>query len=231
MNANYSWLVREEFLIAVTACLKLVRTVDCGRKRTLSTGRTFTEEAELLTIKSSSSSAIESSFLTSSLRKSRFRFSMLSLFVCIYWTSIQSLMDFQVFPGDRLMCTTKRVLLGSWWGHNPYFCPEFIFFRIHSDDNFLNFLFSADQTSIPGVNQVFLPSEFINGIWFLFCVRKFSNHFKRLFVVQIPRVTVYRENAEHVRMTAFRWRCDEVEVRGTCLEAQKSMQANLVINS
>ena len=67
--------------------------------------------------------------------------------------------------------------------------------------------------------------------WFLFCDRRFSDRLKRLFVVQIPLVTVYRENAEHIRWIAFRWRCDEVEMRGTCLEAQKSMQANLVINS
>jgi len=44
-------------------------------------------------------------------------------------------------------------------------------------------------------------------------------------------LTVYQENEKHVRSTAFRWRCDEVKMRGTCLEAETSMQANLVINS
>jgi hypothetical protein len=32
----------------------------------------------------------------------------------------------------------------------------------------------------------------------------------------------------HPRLTAFRWRCDEVEMRGTCLEAQKSIQSKVV---
>jgi len=38
-------------------------------------------------------------------------------------------------------------------------------------------------------------------------------------------------DAEHIRLTAFRWRCDEVEMRGTCLGAEKSMQTKVVINS
>ena len=39
------------------------------------------------------------------------------------------------------------------------------------------------------------------------------------------------ENAEHIRVIAFCWRCDEVEMRGTCLEAQKSIPTKVVINS
>jgi len=38
-------------------------------------------------------------------------------------------------------------------------------------------------------------------------------------------------DAEHIRLTAFLWRCDEVEMRGTCLGAEKSMQTKVVINS
>ena len=48
--------------------------------------------------------------------------------------------------------------------------------------------------------------------------------------VEIPRVTVDRD-AQRIRLTAYRWRCDEFEMRGTCLEAQKSKQAKVVINS
>jgi len=49
---------------------------------------------------------------------------------------------------------------------------------------------SADQTSIPGVNQVFPVLE-----WNLIVVllSKILDRLKRLFVVQIPRVTVYRD--------------------------------------
>jgi len=36
-------------------------------------------------------------------------------------------------------------------------------------------------------------------------------------------------DAEHIRLTALRWRCDEVEMRGTCLGAEKSMKTKVVI--
>jgi len=52
-----------------------------------------------------------------------------------------------------------------------------------------NFL-SADQISIPGVNQVFAVLEW-NLIFVL--LSKILDRLKRLFVVQIPRVNVYRE--------------------------------------
>ena len=55
---------------------------------------------------------------------------------------------------------------------------------------------------------------------FDFCfTRKFSDRLKRLFIILVPRVTVYQQNAEHRPSTVFRWRCDEVEIRGTCSEA------------
>ena len=38
-------------------------------------------------------------------------------------------------------------------------------------------------------------------------------------------------DAEHTRLTAFRRRYDEVEMRGTCLEAQKLIQTKVVIKS
>ena len=52
-----------------------------------------------------------------------------------------------------------------------------------------------------GVNQVFKFSPILNGILILFCNRKFYDRLKRLFVIQIPRVTVC---PEHIHLTAFR---------------------------
>ena len=52
-----------------------------------------------------------------------------------------------------------------------------------------NFL-SADQTQIPGVNQVFPVLDW-NLIFVL--LSKILDRLKRSFVVQIPRVTVHRE--------------------------------------
>jgi len=51
---------------------------------------------------------------------------------------------------------------------------------------------SADQTSIPGVKQMFPVLEW-NLIFVLLSNLKTLDRLKRLFVVQIPRVTVYRE--------------------------------------
>jgi len=84
---------------------------------------------------------------------------------------------------------TKRVLQGSEQGRKPYSKSELVFFRIHANQNNSNFL-SADQTSIPGANQVFPVLEW-NLIFVL--LPKILDRLKGLFVVQIPRVTVYRE--------------------------------------
>jgi len=51
---------------------------------------------------------------------------------------------------------------------------------------------SADQTSIPDVKQMFPVLEW-NFIFVLLSNLKTLDRLKRLFVVQIPRVTVYRE--------------------------------------
>jgi len=64
--------------------------------------------------------------------------------------------------------------------------PSFVSMRINKNQIFL----SADQTSIPGVNQVLpvLEWSLILGL-----LSKILDRLKRLFAVQIPRVTVYRE--------------------------------------
>ena len=64
--------------------------------------------------------------------------------------------------------------------------------RIKKNQIFL----SADQTSILGVNQEFPILEW-NLIFVL--LSKILDRLKRFFLVQTPRVTVYRENAKHTR--------------------------------
>jgi len=44
---------------------------------------------------------------------------------------------------------------------------------------------------------------------------------KQLMVVQILEVTIYHENEKHTCLTSFNWRCETVEMRGTCLEVRK----------
>jgi len=58
-----------------------------------------------------------------------------------------------------------------------------------------------------------------------------SRSFKTVICSTNPSNLCLFRDAEHVRLRAFRWRCDEVEMRGTCLEAEKSMQTKVVINS
>jgi len=59
----------------------------------------------------------------------------------------------------------------------------------------------------------------------------FFDRLKRLLVVQILEVTVYQENAEHIRLIAFHWQNEKVEMGGTCLGEQKSIQQKVVFNS
>ena len=59
----------------------------------------------------------------------------------------------------------------------------------------------------------------------------FSDRLKRSLVVQILEVTVYQENTEHTRLIAFHWQSDTVEMGGTCLGEQKSIQQKVVFNS
>jgi len=59
----------------------------------------------------------------------------------------------------------------------------------------------------------------------------FFDRLKRLLVVQILEVTVYQQNAEHIRLITFHWQSEKVEMGGTCLGEQKSIQQKVVFNS
>jgi len=67
---------------------------------------------------------------------------------------------------------------------------------------------------------------------FFVCQQKFSekhnfffDRLKRLLVVQILEITVYQENAEHIRLITFHWQSEKVEIGGTCLGEQKSAKS------
>jgi len=97
------------------------------------------------------------------------------------------------------------------------------------------FLVARDQASIPSVNRVLSSKK----LWMSFvCKLKFSektpfffDRLKRLLVVHILEVTVYQENAEHIRLIIFHWQSETVKMGGTCLGEQKSIQSKVVFNS
>ena len=73
---------------------------------------------------------------------------------------------------------------------------------------------------------------------FFVCQQKFSekhnfffDRLKRLLVVQILEVTVYQDNAEHIRLITFQWQSEKVEMEGTCLGEPKSILQKVVFNS
>jgi len=83
---------------------------------------------------------------------------------------------------------------------------------------------------------MYCPQE--NCEWFLFANQQkfcekhiFFDRLKRLLVVQILEVTVYQENAEHIRLITFHWQGEKVEMEGTCLREPKSIQQKVVFNS
>jgi len=139
------------------------------------------------------------------------------LFVCKCSTYFNPWWIFH--PSERLTCANKTCFAGVVPRRKLIFLTKNSFSFVSMWINFFQKFLSAHQTSIPGVNQVFSPSQFLKGFWFLFCDRKFFDRLKRLFVVPIPCVTVYQENSDHTRSTPFCWRYDEVEMRGTCLNA------------
>jgi len=52
----------------------------------------------------------------------------------------------------------------------------------------------------------------------------FLDRLKWLLVVQIPEVTVYQENAEHIRLINFYSQSETVKMGETCLGEPKSIQ-------
>jgi len=89
-----------------------------------------------------------------------------------------------------LMCTNKTCFAGVGTRPKTIFRIRISFLLYPCESKKIQIFLSADQTSIPGVNQVFPVLEW-NLIFVL--LSKILDCLKRLFVVQIPRVTVYRE--------------------------------------
>jgi len=108
--------------------------------------------------------------------------------VCTYISYFQSLMDVQ--PLWRLMCTNKTCCAGVGTRPKTIFRISICFLSYPCESRKIQIFLSADQTSIPGVNQVFPVLEW-NLIFVL--LSKILDRFKRSFVVRIPQVTDYRE--------------------------------------
>jgi len=110
----------------------------------------------------------------------------MELFVCIYSLIFNRWWKFS--PCDKLMCTNKTCFAGD--EAENHILNQNLFSFISMRIKKIKIFPSADQTSIPGVNPVFPVLEW-NLIFVL--LSKILDWLKRLFVVQIPRVTVYRE--------------------------------------
>ena len=96
--------------------------------------------------------------------------------------------------------------------------------RIKKNSNFSVSRSDFDCRCEPGVSS--------SGMEFDFCFAiENSRSFKTIICSTNFSSHCLSRDAEHIRLTAFRWRCDEVEMRVTCLEAEKSMQTKVVINS
>jgi len=131
-------------------------------------------------------------------------------------------------PCDMLMCTNKTCFAGVGTRPKTIFRIRICFLSYPCESKKNLIFLSADQTSIPGVNQAFLVLEW--NLILCFAIEN-SRLFKTVICSTNSSSHCLSRDAEHIRLTAFRWRCDEVEMRRTCLEAQKSMQTKVVINS
>jgi len=93
-------------------------------------------------------------------------------------------------PCNMFMRTNKTCFAGVGTWPKPLFRIRISCLSYPCESKKIQNFLSADQTSIPGVNQVCPVLEW-NLIFVL--LSKIVDRLKRLFVVQIPRVTVYRE--------------------------------------
>ena len=121
---------------------------------------------------------------------------------------------------------TKRVSQGLERGQKPYSESEFFFSRMHANQK--NSIISVGRSDFdsrckPDVSSSWMEFDFFFAI-------ENSRSFKTVICSTNSSSHCLSRDAEHISLTAFRWRCDEVEMRGTCCEAQKSIQTKVVIN-
>jgi len=128
---------------------------------------------------------------------------------------------------------SRDVGTGRQCGVIPFSFRNLICFSIHAKTHFL----VARETKLRfPLWTVYCPQK--NCECFLFANENsarntpfFLDRLKRLLVVQIPGNIVYQENAEHLRLMGFHWQSETVEMGGTCLGEQKSIQSKVVFNS
>jgi len=152
----------------------------------------------------------------------------ISLFVCTYKSYFQSLMDVQ--PLWHLMCTNKTCFAGIETRQKIIFQIRISFLSYPCESKKSQIFLSADPMA--DLDSRCKPGVFISCMEFDFCFAiENSRSFKTVICSTNSSSHCLSRDAEHICLTAFRWRCDEVEMRGTCLEAQQSMQTKVVINS
>ena len=138
-----------------------------------------------------------------------------------------SILDGSSAPVTCSRVPKKRVSQGLEHYRNPYSESELVFFRIHANQKTSEFCVSRpdfDSRCKPGVSCSWVEFDFYFAI-------ENSRLFKTVICSTNSSNHSLSRDAEHIRWAAFRWCCDEVEMRGTCLEAEKSMQTTVVINS
>ena len=130
-------------------------------------------------------------------------------------------------PCDMLMCTNKTCFAGVGTRPKTIFWIRICFLSYPCESKKIKFSVSRSDFCSrcrPGVSSFWMKFDCCFAI-------ENSRSFKTVICSTNSSSHSLSRDAEHIRLTAFRWRCDKVEMRGTCLEAQKSMQTKDVINS
>jgi len=148
------------------------------------------------------------------------------MFVCTCIICFQSLMDLE--PQWHVDVYQQNVIRMSRNKAENHILNQNLFslvsMRIQKNSNF--------SVSRPEFDSRCNPGVFSSWTEFDFCfATENSGSFKTVIGSTNFSSHCLSRGAEHIRLTAFRWRCDEVEMRGTCLEAQKSRKIKVVINS
>ena len=150
----------------------------------------------------------------------------LFVIVCKYLSYFQSLMDVQpLWQVNVYQQNVFRRGRNEAENHIPNQNSfSFVSMRIRKNSNISVSRSDFDSRCKPGVSSSWVEFDFYFAI-------ENSRSFKTVIDSTNSSSHCLLRDADHIRLTAFRWRCGEVEMRGTCLEAQKSIQTKVVINS
>ena len=144
---------------------------------------------------------------------------------CLWITTCLIFNSWWIFsPCNMFMCTNKTCFAGVGTWPKPLFRIRITCFSYPCESKEK----SKISVSKSGFDSRCKPGVFCSWMELDFCFAiENSRSFKTVICSTNSSSHCLSRDAEHIRLTAFRWRCDEVEMRGTCLGAENRCRQKL----